>query len=513
MATRTDLHWNQTSTQHVPLQWNQLAARDARAEIASLITNTMLSRSDMMSTLLGSSDRDIFKECQYPENPTIDQYRKLYDREGIAKRIVSIFPDECWAVDPIVKMAGEKTGEGELESAWNDLDIAHNLNHYLHRIDVTSGVGSFGCLLIGIDDGKKLEDPVSGFDANGPKEGRTLEHKIIYLRALDQSVVEVNKLVTDKRSPRYGLPEYYTVKIRSSTDDAHSLAQGEDSTDIKIHWSRIIHVADNRHNSEVFGVPRLKPVYNRIYDLQKLYGGSAEMFWKGGFPGFSFEVNPDLETDIDFDADAMREEFSKYSEGLQRYMAVLGVKVQQLAPQVASPKDHIDVQLKNIAITSQIPFRMLLGTEAAQLASSQDEGTWNKRLQRRQRRYLTPNLVRPFIIRLMQFGALPLVEPKDIEIKWPDLKKPTFDDRVSSAQKFVTTLVQYINNGVEDVVPPRELFQNIMGFTQDEADAILQAAEDQLRNPDLDFREAQLESELHRIDEIAKRTPDSGGNE
>ena len=45
---------------------------------------------------------------------------------------------------------------------------------------------------------------------------------------------------------------------------------------------------------------------------------------------------------------------------------------------MASPKEHVETHMRNIAISLGIPYRIFLGTEEAKLASSQDVKTWNE---------------------------------------------------------------------------------------------------------------------------------------
>ena len=51
-----------------------------------------------------------------------------------------------------------------------------------------------------------------------------------------------------------------------------------------------------------------------------------------------------------------------------------------------------------------VPYRILVGSEEAKLASSQDKRTWNERVQKRRDNYLTPMVVRPFVDRLIALG-------------------------------------------------------------------------------------------------------------
>ena len=269
--------------------------------------------------------------------------------------------------------------------------------HYLHRVDGLSGIGSFGILLLGFDDGGELSDPVPGIMADGSRDpDSTKEHRLLYLRAFDQTLVQVQSYETDRNNPRYGQPRSYYVKFMDplllSTSVQPSI---QDYTTQIVHWTRVIHIADNRMSSEVFGVPRQQCVLNRLFDLRKILGGSGEMFWRGSMPGWAFETPPELGTDVELDDQSIKDQMEAMQSGLQRYIALTGMKARSLAPQVSSPTQHVDEQIRAICTSIGVPMRILQGTESDHLASQQDAVTWNRRLRRRQQIYLTPYVIGP----------------------------------------------------------------------------------------------------------------------
>jgi len=443
----------------IKMSVNQKARKDATD---MLVANAHLLRSELLTKLLNPG-KDINYECGYPDTITNTDYKKLYARSGVAKRVVRILPEETWALPPTVYET-EEANETEIEKIWNALQEERKVFHYLQRADVLSGIGEFGILLLGIGDGKELSEAVEGInEVTGEKVGRSA-HKLIYLKPFDQTSVKVKTKETDTTSPRYGFPKTYSVNFEGTETGSTSLSK-------IIHWTRILHIADNRETSEVFGIPRMEPVYNRLLDIRKILGGSGEMFWKGGFPGLSFETQPDVE---DLDTDSIRDQMELYLAGMQRYLAMEGITVKSLTPQVSSPKEHIETNMRNIAISLGIPYRIFLGTEEAKLASAQDIQTWNKRLSQRQENYVSPCIIRPFINRLIAFGVLP--EVKEYTVDWPDLNAPTDEDKANVAKISTEALAKYVGGGVDTLIPPMEYLTMVLGFTQEEAEAIEEAA-------------------------------------
>ena len=307
--------------------------------------------------------------------------------------------------------------------------------------------------------------PVEGINDKGEKEGNA-KRELIYIRTFDESLVTIKAYETDATNPRIGHLTMYTI-----TFESQEASGGLTTRDV--HWSRIIHVADNRTVSEIFGTPRIEPNYNRLYDLRKILSGSGEMFWKGAFPGYALTVDPEM-SDATVDEEATREVMSDYFNGLQRYALFNGIKVSSMESQVADPTGHVNNQLKAIAIAIGVPVRIFFGSEEAKLASTQDSKNWNKKVTKRQNKYLTPMLIRPFIDRLIAFGILPEVE--EYTVVWADLNTLTDEERATIAVKRTEALAKYVAGNVAQIIPPEEYYKFIMDWDTETIEAITKAA-------------------------------------
>ena len=450
-----------------------------------LVENAMSMRYDLLRKQMGGNDKkDIDSECGYPTVVTADLCKALYDREGIAKRVVQVLPDESWKMDPEI-CEGEDDTETQFEKDWCALVKKHNLYHILKRADRLSGIGTYGVILLGLNDGQTLDMPVAGveFDPLGAptKMGSS---KLLYLRTFDESQVVIAAFDTDVTSYRFGQPLAYTINFTQVDSSAQSPQPAVSQT--RIHWHRIIHLADDRESSDVFGTPRMKPVYNRLYDLRKVLSSSGEMFWKGGFPGLSFEVDPNLVSSADFDKASLRTEMENYSNGLQRYLALVGVSAKSLAPQVADPTNHFTTHIKAICVSLGIPYRIFLGTEEAQLAGSQDSKAWIDRLKDRQLKYINPMIIQPFVMRCIALGCVaPLADMEEgLVINWPDLHSSTATDKAMVAKTLTDAMTSYISGGGSALMQPKDFLTYILSFTPDQADAILKAVEDYMKTTD-----------------------------
>lgn len=443
-----------------------------------LIENAQTMRYDLLRRQLNSNDKkDIDAECGYPTVVTADLCKTLYDREGIAKRVVQVYPEESWKKDPEICEGEDPLVTTSFEEDWARLSEKFNLFNVMKRADVLSGIGTYGIILLGLSDGLSLDQPVAGvtFDSFGGI-GRVGTHQLLYVRTFDETQVQVSSFDTDVTSFRFGQPLFYTVNFTQMDSSAQSPQPAVSQT--KIHWHRVIHLADGRESSDVFGTPRMKPVYNRLYDLRKVLSSSGEMFWKGGFPGLSFEVDPNIAATANFDATSLRTEMEKYSNGLQRYLALVGVSAKSLAPQVADPTNHFTTHIKAICVSLGIPYRIFLGSEEAKLASEQDNVAWVERLKDRQQKYINPMIIKPFIYRLIHLGCLkPLQDLNNgLIVNWPDLHSVTATDKATVANTLTNAMVSYVTGGLDSLMQPRDYLVYILNYTPTQADAILKSA-------------------------------------
>lgn len=455
--------------------YNDLNASERQA-VNDLIYNSMMSRQSLIKQMMDGSARDLDSECHYPKTSDLgaDQYRDMYDREGVGTRVVEIYPKECWKVQPSVYEDEDPEVATPFEASWQELNRQLRSNsryrseegspawELLRRADILSGIGRYGIILLGLDDG--LDPTLPATQRKG--------QKLLYARTFDESMAEITARETDPTNPRYGLPNSYLVKM----DDPRDVGGwGSVQGTLVVHWSRIVHLADNLASSEIFGVSRMRPVWNRLLDLRKLYGGSAEMFWKGAFPGMSIETHPQLGGDVEVDVAAIREQMEQYMNGLQRYLSSSGMTVRPMSPTVADPSSHIDRQLDAICIAVACPKRVFMGSERGQLASGQDDETWNSRLEDRQQVYITPRVIVPFVDRLIQLGVLTEPGPDGYTVYWPSLTEATESEKAAVAVQRTDAMSKYVGGGVDMLVDPLNYLTRIIGLDEDVAMEILEA--------------------------------------
>lgn len=421
---------------------------------------------------------DINNECGYPDDITPQEYQEMYDREGVATRVVQVLPEESWRLAPEIYETEGKDETG-FEIRWKELETKFHIFSYLKRADILSGIGRFGILIIGIDDGKPLDQPVDGIDpTTGISNNTTQTRELLYLKALPESAVTVADVEFSVNSPRYGLPTKYNVQFVEYAPGG----QNSNISSKSVHWTRVVHLTDNRDSSEVYGVPRMKPVYNRLVDIRKTLGGSTQMFWKGGFPGTSYEQIPEFaEIGMTEPEKAdMKQQIKDFRDGLQRDLFLKGITAKQFQMQVADPTGQMKNLLNAIAVTYGIPLRIFMGSEEAKLASSQDTANWNGRVGTRREVYLSPYVVRGFVDRLMDMGVMAKVE--EYFVFWPDLNTYTEKEKADAALVKTQAMAQYVSSGAEALIVPKHFLTMVLDFTDAEATAIEDEATNNIRN-------------------------------
>lgn len=365
--------------------------------------------------------RDYFRALGWTRNPEVDDYFALYDVNPVAERIVHAFPEACWTTDPVITVGvgDEAQRETPLSAALRQMDEELHLWSRLEDLDIVSGIGEFGVLLLGLQG-----DLASPAPKSAPKIG--------YLSVFDQHDVEVKTWEMNKNSPRYRHPLIYRITMESGNEDSI----------VEVHWSRVIHVAENARRNPTVGRSRLQTIFPILDDiLYKTIGASSEAYWKLVFKGviistmdgYALPSNADSKSELE-------QKIQAFVHDMRRWLLLDGMQAEELGGESVDPGAMLDAQLRILSIQTQIPRRILEGSEQGQLASGQDAQAWALRVGRRRRKHVWPNIVRPAIMRLVELGALP--EPGGtLGYEWAPLYEPNLRDQAEVAELFARALM------------------------------------------------------------------------
>lgn len=448
----------------------------------------ILSRTQLART--GSqldSRRDIDRECGYPSTleVTARDYQELFNRNGIALRVVSAMALQCWRVQPAVYESEDEGVVTEFEEAWDSLskqirgeqswynDEASNVIwSYLELMDIIAGIGHYGVLLLGLSDGKELAVPIT------PKAGM----RLTFLRCFTEAQAAVTQWEMDKANPRYGQPVMYSLTFNDPTDSAGVI--GATSTE-DVHWTRCIHVVSEDNGNPVYGNPRMRVVLNDILDIRKMYGATGEGVWQQGIPTTVLSTHPQL-GDVRINEPTIlkiRQMLEAIRNGVQKEMVIPGMNATTLNSSLPDTSNQIDKRLEAIAIALDMPKRILMGNELGMRSAEEDGDKFEKNVGKRENNYCTTKLIVPFTDRLIWCGVLP-EPPKGYKTYWPPLSVSSEQDKADVATKLTAALAQYAQSGLENYVPLYQYLVEFLKMSETQANAIIDSAEDQAQERD-----------------------------
>lgn len=392
------------------------------AMIGRMVGNAIQQTRSSLSRRLGlqfGEQRDLFETLGYNKNPLASDFKAYYEGDSMSSTIVDAPAMSSWQTRPVIIDEGVMLGSDNQTQFLMDLqalDRRIKLFSVMQKADRLSGVGHYGTLLLGL---------------NGSMETPVLEQgakTLAYLQAYDEMTLRVETLVKDSSNPRYGMPEYYLLTL-------------DEGTTQRVHHTRVIHIAEDIINSRYKGTPRLKKIFNRVFDLQKVVGGSAEALWLSMGKGLVLSAKEGF----DFkDGDAKQnaiDQLEAWTHNIQRYLTLAGVDVTALGTDDVNPKPVFDILISMIAGYTRMPQRLLVGSERGDLASSQDEMNWAAYIEQRRANHVEPNIVRKVIDRLIELGIIAPPQNGEYGVAWKTIF--VFND-IERAQIF-NNLVQAVN--------------------------------------------------------------------
>ena len=436
---------------------------DEQMQRKLVVLSTLIDRLQLASSLgqQFGGDRKLYEILGYPVEITFGQYMAKYTRQDIAGKVVDLPAIDTWRKPPVISDGNGTTAEDQPGSLFiqglKTIIDQRRLWHYLSRVDRLAGIGRYGVLMLGIAGVSDLSQPLEAGSLKSPQD-------LIYLSAFSEESAEIKTKESDAGNARYGLPSVYELDF------------GDGKADQPVHWSRVIHVADDLLEDDIYGRPRLERIYNRLDDMEKITGGGAEATWKVMDRGLQADIRDDYTGDTQTLAD-LETEIDEYLHGLRRFIRTQGVDIKDLGSAVVDPSGLYNILIGLIAAASDIPQRILIGSERGELASSQDAANWAGSIAARQQQYAEPVILRPFIDRLVMTGALPKAEGDKYRVEWSSLFEQTEKEKLEVADLAASAISKVAPGGQADlIVTPDEFREKYLGLEpnmQAEVDAVL----------------------------------------
>jgi hypothetical protein len=205
----------------------------------------------------------------------------------------------------------------------------------------------------------------------------------------------------DTKSSRFGLPNLYTLKQTG-------IAQ------VKVHYSRVIHVATRVLENRYKGLSVLQAMYDDLTVFRNIRWGMGQaMFRVGhGFPDITIQGATKKDLD-DFEAQNQLQDLSVRTYLLHGDKT--SVEFKGLGGKALNPEPYVDSCIDQLSIATGIPKAIMRGAQAGALAGSDvNEREYFKFISNLQALY--EPAIWQLIDLLMEAGQIPKVE--DYEIKW-----------------------------------------------------------------------------------------------
>ena len=432
--------------------------------------------------------RDMYKVLGYKKNLCFADFYAKYKRLDIAAAVVDTQVETSFHGGFSVYEGERDEDETEFEKAYKEIDEKFNFSGIFSRADTLAMLGQYSGILLGLSDVQRVEEL--------KMEPGDSKKDLLYIRPVPEDFLEIAEVSSNPLEPRYTLPETYDISSLGPSGTAgyksKKMNVGDEISTYRFHADRVIHIAYNPLENELYGTPVLEKSYNTLDNIEKIVGGAAEMFWRGARPGYMAQVDNEHSY-----SDEMKkvflEQLSKYENDLSRVIVGEGVKMEDLAQQIEEPTGAFIINVQLLCAAQKIPMRILLGSERGELASTQDRSTWHERIEGRRVEKLEKMILRPTIDRLISVGVLP--EPEmPYNIYWADLMSLSEREKAEIGKLKSDAFKNYLTvPGAARIIPPDMFAKLFLYFEQGHIDRMM--------------------SELDQavLDEIARGGDDDGG--
>lgn len=406
-------------------------------------------------------------------------FKGVFLRQGVGHRVVKAYPDAAWAQAPAVKEPRPKAprrrpvalpapvveapgvdgtrqtlvmnvGEDEetpFETAWTALATRLNLFSTLHRADMLANLGQYAVVLLGLaNQDANLQTPAQ--PVRSPED-------VLYLIPYSEEFASIETFEDNPNVPEYAQPKLY--RLHTGGLRAGTTATSVSARQLLVHASRVIHIAVTCLDDEVYGIPRLEPIFNNVWDIEKLLGSSAEMFFRDAKRRIGLTLREGYEIG-ESEAATLAQKAEEFQHGMRDFLDVMGMDIVNLPGTTASPADHLAAQLDIVSMATRIPKRILLGSERGELSSSQDAEEWKQTITQYQQQIAEQRILRPLIDQLIALKALP-APVRPYEVQWENLFSLSEEKQAQVAKDVATALnllAQARMNGMR--VPSDERF-------------------------------------------------------
>lgn len=378
----------------------------------------------------------LWDEFGYPDQVGFEQYYRAYERNAVAHAAVHKLLDSCWVDNPTI-IDGDQAREATKTTPW-EKQVTRLLKKHWPKIkdaDRRNLIGRYSALLIQFKDGREWHLPV-----DRTLVGQLKEQSIVKLIPAWESQVKPGNFDTDTMSETYGQPVSFNFNEQPVGDDGtYGPVRG-----VTVHPERIIILSEGSEDENMLsGVPFLRAGYNKLLDLEKVSGGSAEGFLKNASRQLSiaFDSASEMENinrmakeagykDL---GEAMNDKMTKMNRGTDAALVMQSGQASVLSVAAADPAPTWTVTANEFAASIQCPFTIQFGQQTGRLASDEDKTDWAKRCNGRRWGFMSA-VVTAILERFWTLGAIEPPASGEVTLAWSDLLAPSEKEKIANMQ-------------------------------------------------------------------------------
>lgn len=378
----------------------------------------------------------LWDEFGYPDQVGFEQYYRAYERNAVAHAAVHKLLDSCWVDNPTI-IDGPEEKEALKTTEWEAKATKLLKKHWpkIKDADRRNLVGRYSGLLIQFKDGRDWHQPVDRSIVRVLKEA-----SIVRLIPAWESQIKPGNFDTDTMSETYGQPVNYNFNEQPVGDDG---TYGPVRS-ITVHPDRVIILSEGAEDENMLsGVPLLRAGYNKLLDLEKVSGGSAEGFLKNASRqlGIAFDKDTDMQTlqtqaekagfkDV---GEALNDKLARMNRGTDAAMVMQAGVPSVLSVAAADPAPTWTVTANEFAASIQCPFTIQFGQQTGRLASDEDKTDWAKRCNGRRWGFQSA-VVTLVLERFWTMGAIEPPDSGEVTLAWSDLLAPSEKEKIANMQ-------------------------------------------------------------------------------
>lgn len=389
----------------------------------------------------------LWSEFGYKTNLSYNDFRNLYERQGIAGGAVEMKAEKAFETMPVM-VEGDEDAENKEESAaekeFRLFDKRLGLFNTYMDCTIRRSVGNYSALILQIADGKMWNEKAENIQPD----------QIVKVIPVWEHQLYVNQYDQDQQSATYGDPVAFTYQEYDFNTSNTQNAGPQRS--VNIHASRVVWFGDLYSNGSepLLGNLILKKGYNDFITLEKLIGAGGEGAYKNAARHIAASFDKDtsitdlmklfgVENPAEL-GDVFQEMTSDLNSNFDAGMFGKAVDYQILSTSLPDMRDTFDNALTSAASSVKIPASILAMKISGERASTQDQIQFAKNVTSYRNLVLTPEILRGIMSKLASLGIWKGVE---WSVCWDSLLDASEAEKIDNAYKMAQTNQAALGSG------------------------------------------------------------------